>query len=90
MVLKDSMAGGLIALALGAMAVATMSPAEAQYIRRDGFYGQGFGTGYIYSGIGIGRTAFPIPGAIPVGTPYDPYRLPYSYSWPYGYGFPSR
>jgi hypothetical protein len=47
----------------------------------------GVDVGYVYGGIGIGRAAFPIPGAIPEGTRYDPYHLPYSYDWPYGYGF---
>lgn len=91
MILKTIVIGGLTALTLGTMAVAASSPAEAQHFRGDGFYsGTGFGGGFVYDGIGVGRAAFPIPGAVPVGTPYDPYRLPYSYDWPYGYGYPSR
>jgi len=45
---------------------------------------------YVSGGVGIGRTAFPISGAIPAGEPYDPYRLPYTYDWPYGYGYTAR
>jgi len=78
-------------LALGAFVFAAVPPAKAGWVRRDGFQSQdGYGIGFVQSGIGFGRAAFPIPGAIPAGTPYDPYRLPYSYSWPYGYGYSGR
>ncbi len=69
----------------------TIMPAAAQSLH--GSYAAArnpYGIGYVYNGIGIGRAAFPIPGAIPEGTAYDPYRMPYSYDWPYGYGDTSR
>ncbi len=89
MTTKDIAMVGLVTLLLGAAATAV--PVEAQQFRGNRVQSRdGFGGGFVYGGLGIGRAAFPIPGAIPAGTPYDPYRLPYSYDWPYGYGYSGR
>jgi len=73
-------------LALGSM----LATAQAQRLpdERPGLVSPNVSTSY--QGISIRGSVYPTSGAIPEGEPYDPYRLPYTYDWPYGYGYKAR
>ncbi len=78
--LKNMAAAGLTALTLGATALATTSPADAQRFHGGyGYHHHGLGRG---AAIGLGVAG----AALATGAAYNYYHRPYGYS--YGYDRP--